>query len=101
MAPAVSQTMKFLNPAAINSLHTLIPAAPAPFITILSSSGLAPLSLVALSSPARTTTAVPCWSSWNIGHSTVSMSFVSMLKQSGPLISSKLMIQKEGDILWT
>ena len=37
IAPAVSQTTKFLNPAPIRRRQTLIPAAPAPFITILRS----------------------------------------------------------------
>ena len=49
--------------------------------------------------PAQTTTAVPCWSSWNIGISNCSFNFLSISKHLGAEISSKLIPPKVGLIL--
>ncbi len=42
-------------------------AAPAPEVTSLTSSIFLPLTMSAFSTPAPTTIAVPCWSSWKTG----------------------------------
>src|SRR5438046_1256364 len=77
-------------------LIAAVPAAPTPvtttrirrrsFFTIRS----------ALSSAARTTTAVPCWSSWNTGMSSSLRRRSSTSKQRGAAISSRLMPPKAG-----
>ena len=38
--------------------------------------------------------AVPCWSSWKTGISKISLSFCSIIKQSGAAMSSKLIPPK-------
>ncbi|CSB76916.1 Uncharacterised protein [Vibrio cholerae] len=51
--------------------------------------------------PAAVTIAVPCWSSWNTGTSQRSIRRRSISKQSGALISSKLMPPKVSAMLAT
>ena len=75
-----------------------IPAAPAPFITTFMSSFFFPASFKAFVSAAVITIAVPCWSSWNTGISSASLSFVSTSKQRGAEISSKFIPPKEPEI---
>ena len=60
-----------------------MPAAPAPLIVTRSSSMRQPRSLQPLISAAATTMAVPCWSSWKTGISSVSRSLRSISKQRG------------------
>ena len=50
----------------------------------------------ALTSAASATTAVPCWSSWNTGMSSSSLSRSSISKQAGAAMSSRLMPPKTG-----
>ncbi len=50
----------------------------------------------ALRSAARTTIAVPCWSSWKTGMSSRSRSLASTSKQRGAAMSSRLMPPKPG-----
>ena len=66
-----------------------IPAAPAPEVTILTSSSFFPTSFSALMMPARVITAVPCWSSWKIGISQHSFNLRSISKHRGAEMSSK------------
>ncbi len=40
--------------------------------------------------------AVPCWSSWKTGISKISLSFCSIIKQSGAAMSSRLIPPKLG-----
>ena len=47
---------------------------------------------------ARTTTAVPCWSSWNTGMSSSRRSRSSTSKQAGAAMSSRLMPPNPGAI---
>ena len=77
------------------------PALPAPFTTILQFSFFLPVTLRALMIPARTTMAVPCWSSWNTGISRSSFKRLSISKQRGAEISSRLIPPKAGAILTT
>ena len=58
--PVRSHIIIFLKPAESNSLVMAMEAAPAPFITILTSSFFFPTSFSALVRPARVITAVPC-----------------------------------------
>ena len=61
--------MMWRTPAASRILATAMPAAPRPTISTSRSSIRLPVSLSALRRAASTTTAVPCWSSWNTGMS--------------------------------
>ena len=79
----------FLRPMLMRSLMIAIPAAPAPLVTILTSSIFLPTSLRALIRPARVMMAVPCWSSWKMGISQHSLSFFSISKHLGALMSSR------------
>ncbi len=65
--------------------------APAPLKTTLMSAIFLPVSSTALTSAAPEMIAVPCWSSWNTGMSSASISCSSTSKQSGALMSSRLM----------
>ena len=85
----------FLSPMDINSLMIAIPAAPAPEVTIFTSSSFFPTSFSALITPASVITAVPCWSSWKIGISQHSFSFFSISKHLGAEISSRLIPPKD------
>ena len=70
-------------PAASRIRATATPAAPAPEITTRVSSWRRPVSASAPSRAARTTTAVPCWSSWKTGMESRSWSRCSISKQRG------------------
>ena len=78
-----------------------IPAEPAPFTMTLQFSFSLFTTFNALMIPERTTMAVPCWSSWKTGMSSNSFKRVSISKQRGAEISSKLMPPKAGAILTT
>ena len=80
---------------------TAMPAAPSPMIITLRSSRRRSVSLTALSSAAITTTAVPCWSSWNTGMSSRSRRRSSISKQRGAEMSSRLMPPNAGAIAST
>ena len=73
-----------------------MPAAPAPLQTSLVVFMSRPVISSALMRPAAAMIAVPCWSSWKTGMSISSRSRCSMMKQSGALMSSRLMPPKEG-----
>ena len=77
------------------------PAAPAPTTTTVVSSGRLPTILSALSSAARTTIAVPCWSSWKTGMSSSARSRRSISKQRGAAMSSRLMPPNVGAAAFT
>ena len=77
-----------------------IPAAPAPLMTTFSSFNCLPTSFAELINPANTTTAVPCWSSWNTGIPK-SCKALSISRQRGALISSRLIPPNTGAILLT
>ena len=99
--PSRSQPMMFWTPASISSLLTATPAAPTPTSTTFSSSRRFCTSLAALISPASTTTAVPCWSSWNTGMSSSRRSRPSISKQRGAAMSSRLMPPNPGAMALT
>ena len=98
MAPFLSHITTFLRPMLIRSLTIAVPAAPAPEVTILISSMFLPTTLRALIRAASVITAVPCWSSWKIGMSHLSLSFFSISKHLGAEISSRLIPPKEPEI---
>ena len=77
------------------------PADPAPFTTTRQSSFFFPVTFRALMIPARTTIAVPCWSSWKTGMFRSSFRRVSISKQRGAEISSRLIPPKAGAMLTT
>ena len=77
------------------------PAAPAPVITTRTSCGRLPTTRSAFRNAAITTIAVPCWSSWKTGMSSVSFSRLSISKQRGAEMSSRLMPPKPGAIAVT
>ena len=77
------------------------PAEPAPFTTTRQSSFFFPVTFKALMMPARTTIAVPCWSSWKTGIFRSSFKRVSISKQRGAEMSSRLIPPKAGAILTT
>ena len=81
----------------MKSFAIAIPAEPAPLITTVASSTFLPTHLSAFISAAEQTIAVPCWSSWKTGMSTsfLSLSFLSISKQRGAEISSRLMPPNE------
>ncbi len=73
-----------------------VPAAPAPDMTTLTSPTALPTTRSALVRAARTTMAVPCWSSWKTGMSRASRRRASISKQRGAEMSSRLMPAKPG-----
>ena len=83
--------MMWFTPAASRIFVTAIPAAPRPTTSTSRSSILLPVSFSEFSSAARTTTAVPCWSSWKTGMSSDFLRRSSISKQRGALMSSRLM----------
>ena len=92
----MSQTTMFCTPwARMISAHAT-PAAPAPTTTTLISPAFLPTTRSALTSAARTTIAVPCWSSWKTGMSSSARSRRSISKQRGAAMSSRLMPPKPG-----
>ena len=72
------------------------PALPAPLTITLHSALSLPIILSALIVADNTTMAVPCWSSWNTGISSVSLSLCSISKHLGAEISSRLIPPKVG-----
>ena len=83
-------------PSSSRILATATPAAPAPEITTRVDSGLRPVSRRALVSAASATTAVPCWSSWKTGMSSIALRRSSISKQRGAEMSSRLIPPKLG-----
>ena len=73
-----------------------MPAEPAPLQTIFVVFSSRPVRCSALMTPAAAMIAVPCWSSWNTGMSMISRRRLSMMKQSGARMSSRLMPPKDG-----
>ena len=78
-----------------------VPAAPAPDTTTRTEARSFSTTRSALVSAARTTIAVPCWSSWKTGMSRLSRSRRSISKQRGAAMSSRLMPPKPGAIIST
>ena len=70
--------------------------APAPFTTTFISLIDLPLISRAFIKAAVVMIAVPCWSSWKTGISNISLSFCSIIKQSGAAISSRFIPPKLG-----
>ena len=99
--PFESHIQIVFAPALRNKRATAIPEAPAPLITILTSSRLLLTSLRAFKEAAKVTIAVPSWSSWKTGMSNSLLNFSSISKQRGALISSKLTPPKTGAIFLT
>ncbi len=89
--PTLSHRITFVKPYVSRSFVMATPALPAPFTTTRQFSFCFPTTLRALMMPARTTIAVPCWSSWNTGMSRISFRRSSISKQRGALMSSRLM----------
>ena len=96
--PRESHTTTSRTPARCSRRVTATPAAPAPETTTRRSGTWRPSTFAALSSPASTTIAVPCWSSWKTGMSRRSLSCSSMSKQRGAEMSSRLMPPYDGAI---
>ena len=78
-----------------------VPAAPAPETTTLTSASCLPTTRSALVSAASTQIAVPCWSSWKTGMSSSSRSRISISKQRGAAMSSRLIPPYAGAIALT
>ncbi len=93
--PLLSLILMQVIPYAASSCAIARPAAPAPDIAMRTSEPL-PVTRSALISPANTTIAVPCWSSWNTGMSSSAVSRRSISKQRGAEMSSRLMPPKPG-----
>ena len=96
IAPSISHTITFFAPAWIIFLAIAVPAEPPPLITIFTSSIVFSATFSALIKPAKTTIAVPCWSSWKTGISNSSFRRRSISKQRGAAISSKLIPPNDG-----
>ncbi len=94
--PRESATAMSPMPAASRILVHATPAAPAPDTTTRRSPSERPVTRAALRSAARTTIAVPCWSSWKTGMSSRSRNRASISKQRGAEMSSRLMPPKDG-----
>ena len=88
--------MIWSTPAASSIFVHATPAAPAPTITTETPCGRLPTTRSAFRNAARTTTAVPCWSSWNTGMSSSSRRRRSISKQRGAEMSSRLIPPKLG-----
>ncbi len=101
IAPWVSQPMISRTPTCSSMRVTAIPAAPSPTIATCRSSSRLPVILSALNRAAITTTAVPCWSSWNTGMSRSSCNRSSISKQRGEEMSSRLIPPNPGAIAFT
>ena len=98
MDPLLSKAMMLLAPESIKSFRIATPAAPAPLSTIFTFERSLFTKRSALMSAARTTIAVPCWSSWKTGISSSSLSRRSTSKHRGAEISSRLMPPYTGAI---
>ena len=90
--------MMLVTPQASIIFVQAIPAAPRPTITTFSDSIGLPTIFSALNSAAIITTAVPCWSSWKTGMSSIPRSRSSISKQRGAEMSSRLIPPKVGAI---
>ena len=90
-APGRSDAMTSPTPWRSSSLMIAVPAAPAPQTTTRTSAERLPTTRSALVSAASTQIAVPCWSSWKTGMSSISRSRSSISKQRGAAMSSRLM----------
>ena len=90
-APCRSYAMMSPTPWRSSSFMIAVPAAPAPETTTRTSARCLPTTRSALVSAASTQIAVPCWSSWKTGMSSSSRSRVSISKQRGAAMSSRLM----------
>ena len=99
ITPLISHITIFFTPDERRSLQIAVPAEPAPFITTFKSVKFFFTTFNALIIPERTTTAVPCWSSWKTGISNLSFNFLSISKHLGADISSKFMPPNDGEIL--
>ena len=84
-------------PVFLNKLVHAIADAPAPFTTTFILSIDLPLISRAFIKAAVVMIAVPCWSSWKTGMSKISLSFSSIIKQSGAAISSRFIPPKLGE----
>ena len=88
-------------PNPCKSFIDAMPAAPAPKQTTRTSSIFLCCSSNAFNNAAAMMIAVPCWSSWNTGMSSCSISASSISKQAGAAISSRLIPPKVGAIFFT
>ena len=88
------------SPTQLSRFAIVKPAAPAPEMTTLMSDILFPTTFNALIRPARTTIAVPCWSSWKTGMP-ISSNLSSIMNARGAEMSSRLMPPKPGAIFLT
>ena len=94
--PSRSQTTMSRAPAASSNDTIAEPAAPPPLTAMWRSSMRFPTHRKALRSAARTTIAVPCWSSWKTGMSSSSRSRASTSKHRGAAMSSRLIPPNPG-----
>ena len=101
MAPPESQPITVRTPALRRMSVTATPAAPTPVTTTVMSSIFLSTTLSAFSIAARTTIAVPCWSSWKTGMSSSARRRSSISKQRGAEMSSRLIPPKPGAIAFT
>ena len=103
ITPLLSHIMMFSlrTPSLRYMSADAIAAAPAPFITMRTSSILLPAISIALRSAAEDIIAVPCWSSCITGISSSFRSLLSISKHSGDFISSRLIPPKVGAIIFT
>ena len=90
--------MMFSTPAFMRIFEQATPDAPTPLTTTFRSAISSPVIFRALRSAASTTMAVPCWSSWKTGMSSISLSRSSTSKQVGAAMSSRLMPPQTGAI---
>ena len=91
-----SHTFSRRTPSFSSMFRQAMPAAPPPVETTLIASNVRPVTRSALVAAAPTTIAVPCWSSWNTGMFIRSRHSFSTTKQSGALMSSRLIAPKVG-----
>ena len=77
------------------------PAAPAPDTRTLISSTFFPTIFRAFIRAATVTMAVPCWSSWNTGMSSISLSLFSIYTHLGDDMSSRFIPPKPGAMFFT
>ena len=89
MVPRESTSTTSPTPALTRISAIAMPAAPAPLTTTRRSPNARPVTFAALVRAARTTTAVPCWSSCITGQSSASIRRSSSSKQRGAAMSSR------------
>ena len=94
--PRLSLITMSRAPSASSRRAIEMPAAPAPEKTMRTSSSRLPTRRRALVRPAATMIAVPCWSSWKTGMSSSRRRRLSISKQRGAEMSSRLMPPKLG-----